>query len=149
MSLISDLRAYYHYFLRVFAGFITASNPVSPQAILTGEPPKSRFRLDNDSSDILTLPDGRKLGYAQYGSLTGRPILYLHGLPGSRLEAAAYDELGLKLGARIIATDRPGYGWSSLHPGRMLLDYPKDLEHLTKHLELDDYSILVRATCSP
>jgi hypothetical protein len=146
MSLISDLRAY---LLRVFASFTTANNPVSPQAVLTGEPPKSRFRLDNDSSDTLTLPDGRKLGYAQYGLLTGRPILYLHGLPGSRLEAASYDELGLKLGARIIAADRPGIGWSSPHPGRTLLDYPKDLEHLAKHLELDDYSVLVRATCSP
>lgn len=122
---------------------------ISDLAALTGEPPKPRYRLDDNSSDTLTLPDGRKLGYAQYGSLTGRPILYQHGLPGSRLEAAGYDELGLKLGARIIAADRPGYGWSSPHPGRTLLDFPKDLEHLAKHLELDDYSVLVRATCSP
>jgi len=136
------------YLLQVFASFTTANNPVSPQAVLTSEPPKSRFRLDNDSSDTLTLPDGRKLGYAQYGSLTGQPILYLHGLPGSHLEAAGYDELGLKLSARIIAADRPGIGWSSPHPGRILLDYPKDLEHLAKHLELDDYGVLVRATCS-
>lgn len=146
MSPISDLRAY---LLRVFTSFTTANNPDSPQAVLTGEPPKSRFRLDNDSSDTLTLPDGRKLGYAQYGSLTGQPILYLHGLPGSRLEAAGYNELGLKLGARIIAADRPGIGWSSPHPGRTLLDYPKDLKHLAKHLELDNYSVLVWAICSP
>jgi hypothetical protein len=146
MSLISDWRAY---FLRAFANFITTNNSVSPQAVLTGEPPEWRFRLDNDGSDIFILPDGRKLGYAQYGSLTGRPIIYLHGLPGSRLEAATYDELGLKLGARIIAADRPGIGWSSPLPGRTLLDYPKDLEHLAKHLELDEYSILVRTMFSP
>ena len=146
ISLISDLRAY---LLRVFASFTTTNNPVSSPAAPTGESPKLRFRLDNDGSDTLTLPDGRKLGYAQYGSQTGRAILYLHGLPGSRIEAACFDELGLELGARIIAADRPGIGWSSPHPGRTLLDHPKDLEHLAKHLELDDYSVLVRATCYP
>jgi hypothetical protein len=146
MSLISDLRAY---LLRVYASFTTTNPPVSPPAAPTGEPPKCRYRLDNDTSDTLTLPDGRKLGYAQYGSPTGRPILYLHGLPGSRIEAACFDELGLKLGARIIAADRPGIGWSSPHPGRTLLDYPKDSEHLAGHLELDEYSVLVRAPCRP
>ncbi|PVH91920.1 alpha/beta hydrolase fold protein [Periconia macrospinosa] len=139
MSLISHLRLY---LLRAFASSTTTNNPVSAPAALTDEPPKSRFRTDNDSSDTLTLPDGRKLGYAQYGSLMGRPIFFLHGLPGSRLEAAGFDELGLELGARIIAVDRPGIGWSSPHPGRTLLDHPKDLEHLAKHLELDHYSVL-------
>ena len=143
MSLISDSRAYLR---RVYAGVTTGHKPVSPQVAPTDETPESQFRLDNDSSDTLVLPDGRKLGYAQYGSLTGRPILYLHGIPGSRVEAACLDELGLELGARIIAADRPGIGWSSPHPGRRLLDHPKDLEHLAKHLGLDDYSILVRAT---
>lgn len=143
MFLISSLKAY---FSQVYASFTTANNLVSPQAVLTDEPYKSRYRMDNGSSDTFILPDGRKLGYAQYGSLKGRPILYLHGLPGSRLEAAGYDELGLKLGARIIAADRPGYGWSSPHPGRTLLDYPKDLEHLAKYLELNSYGVLVWAT---
>jgi hypothetical protein len=145
MSLISDLGAY---LLRVFAIFTTANDPVSSQAGPTSEPTQSRYRLDNDSSATIILPDGRKLGYAQYGLLTGRPVLYLNGRPGSRLEDASYNELSLKLGARIIAADRPGMGWSSPHPGRTLLDYPKDLEQLAKHLELDEYGVLVRATCS-
>jgi alpha/beta hydrolase fold len=148
MSLISDFSAYLR---RVFASFTTTTtnNPVSAPAALTSEPsiPRSHFRLDNDSSDTLTLPDGRKLGYAQYGSLTGQAILYQHGLPGSRIEAAFYHDLGVELGARIIAVDRPGMGWSSPNPGRTLLDHPKDLEQLAKHLSLDDYSVLVRATC--
>jgi pimeloyl-ACP methyl ester carboxylesterase len=41
--------------------------------------------------------------------------------------------------------DRPGIGWSSPQPERTLLDHPKDLEQLAKHLELNKYSILVRA----
>ncbi|KAF1844476.1 alpha/beta-hydrolase [Cucurbitaria berberidis CBS 394.84] len=136
LSLGSGLRAH---LLRLFS--LTASNPISTPTTLRGEA-KCRFRLDTDSSDTFTLLDGRKLGYAQYGSLTGRPILYLHGLPGSRLEAATYHDLGLELGARIVATDRPGIGWSSPHPGQTLLDLPKDLEELAKHLALSDYAIM-------
>jgi hypothetical protein len=144
MSLISNLKAY---LLQLIPSFLTPNNPISSPTAPTVEPHKSNYRLDIDSSDTITLPDGRKLGYAQYGSLTGRPILYLHGLPGSRLEAAGYDELGLKLGARIIATDRPGIGWSSPQPSRKLLDFPKDLVHLADHLKLDEYSVLVRTAC--
>ncbi|KAK2806368.1 hypothetical protein FQN51_007412 [Onygenales sp. PD_10] len=118
----------------------TASTPAAPPA--ESEPPKQNFRLDNDSSATLTLPDGRKLGYAQYGSLTGRPIFYLHGLPGSRLEAAALDQLGLELGARVISVDRPGIGWSSPQPDRKLLDHPRDIGHLADHLGLDCYSVM-------
>ena len=127
----------------IFASFTRNDRIVDTPRALAGEPPKCAFRLDTDSSDTVTLPDGRKMGYAQYGSLTGKAILYLHGLPGSRIEAASYHDLGLELGVRIIATDRPGIGWSSHHPGRTLLDFPKDLEQLTKHLELDEYSVLV------
>ena len=142
MSPLSDLRAY---LLRVFTLSTTTNSPASPPTTLTDEqePRKCRFRLDNDSSATLILADGRKLGYAQYGSLTGRPIFYLHGLPGSRIEAAFFHEMGLKLDARIIGVDRPSIGWSSPQPSRILLDHPKDLEQLAKHLELDDYSILV------
>ncbi|PGH30333.1 hypothetical protein GX50_06891 [[Emmonsia] crescens] len=139
MSPISYLRAF---FLRPSESSTTTENAVNTPAAPSDELPKSRFRLDNGSSDTFTLPDGRKLGYAQYGSLTGRPVLYQHGLPGSRIEAASFDELGQKYGARIIATDRPGIGWSSPHPGRTLLDHPKDLECLAKHLELDEYCVL-------
>ncbi|EGE84909.2 alpha/beta hydrolase fold containing protein [Blastomyces dermatitidis ATCC 18188] len=65
-----------------------------------------RPSVDSTSNyNTLTLPDARKLGYAQYGSLTWRPILYQHGLPGSRIEAAVFDELGEKYAVRIIAID--------------------------------------------
>jgi hypothetical protein len=130
------------YILRLF-GFLSIT---PPQVARRSRPQneKCRFRLDNDSSDTLTLPDGRKLGYAQYGSLKGKSVFYLHGLPGSRIEGTWFHDLGLKLGARIIAADRPGYGWSSPHPGRTLLDFTKDLESLAKHLGIEKYAVLVR-----
>jgi len=144
MSLISDLKAA---ILRLFTSYPTPHNRVTPPtaATPTSSPHTCRFRLDTSSSGTLTLPDGRKLGYAQYGSLTGpRAILYQHGFPGSRLEAAAWDELGLKYGVHIIATDRPGIGLSSPHPGRTLLDHAKDVEFLAEDLGLEEYCVMVR-----
>ncbi|OCK75658.1 alpha/beta-hydrolase [Lepidopterella palustris CBS 459.81] len=138
-SLILELGAYLY---GLFANFTTSNAPVNAPAAIISKPYKSRIRLDNDASATFTLPDGRKLGYAQYGSLTGRAFFYLHGHPGSRMEAAWFEELCLKLGARIIGVDRPGIGWSSPHPGGTLLDHPKDIEHLAQHLELDSYGIL-------
>lgn len=96
-----------------------------------------------DTSDTLTLADGRKLGYSQFGLATGKPIFYCHGLPGSRVEAGHLHEAALDVGARIIATDRPGMGLSTPQPGRTLLDHPKDLEHLATHLKLKEYGVLV------
>jgi pimeloyl-ACP methyl ester carboxylesterase len=131
---------------RLLPSLATTDKSVSTPTALTTEPHKCRFRLDNDSADTLTLPDGRRLGYAQYGSLTQRAVFYLHGLPGSRTEGAYFHDLGLESGTRIVAMDRPGIGLSSPHPNRTLLDLPKDLECLAKHLELEEYAVLVRGT---
>lgn len=125
-----------HYFAK---SKIQSSIIVDPQL----EHSKCTYILDNSKSDIFILPDGRKLGYAQYGSPTGCAILYQHGLPGSRIEAAASHDLAIELNARIIAIERPGYGWSSPHPTRTILDWPKDVECLADHLGLEEYSVLV------
>ncbi|MCJ1336017.1 hypothetical protein MMC09_001292 [Bachmanniomyces sp. S44760] len=115
-----------------------------PASVVIEDPVKCRYRLDNDSSATLTLPDGRKLGYAQYGlqSDKAHAILYLHGLPGARLEIAFLDEIATRLEARIIAVDRPGYGWSSPHPNRTIRDHVKDVEYLAEQLELESYAAL-------
>jgi hypothetical protein len=117
------------------------SSSTNTESLITNKP--CRYRLDNDTSATLILPDGRKLGYALYGSPTGKAVLYQHGFPGSRIEAAQHDDLCKELGLRIIAIDRPGIGWSSPHPGSKLLDWPKDVERLTEHLGLEAYSVMV------
>lgn len=143
MPIFSDLKAY----LYGLFGSSAADNSARPP---TQETPTSPTRLLEDdidnNSDTILLPDGRKLGYAQYGSPTGRAVFFMHGHPGSRLEGAHLHDLGLKLGARIIAPDRPGIGLSSPQPGRTLLDYPKDVERLADHLKLERYGVLVRAS---
>ncbi|KAI0817444.1 alpha/beta hydrolase fold protein [Xylaria sp. FL0064] len=102
----------------------------------------NRYRLDTDSSATLTLPDGRTLGYAQYGVLTGPAIFYMHGLPGSRMEGALFDAPAITPLARIIGIDRPSYGLSSPQPDRTILDHTKDVEYLAKHLSIDSYGVL-------
>lgn len=58
---------------------------------------------------VLPLPDGRRLGWAEYGDPTGTPVVFLHGTPNSRLFHPPDEVLD---GIRLITFDRPGYGLS-------------------------------------
>ncbi len=73
------------------------------------------------------LRDGRTLGYAEFGTPDGEPLFYFHGFPGSRLEAELAHAAALRLGVRVIALDRPGYGLSGFKPNRTILDWPDDV----------------------
>lgn len=102
--------------------------------------PKSEYRIDQQ----ITLADGRKLGYSEYGAPDGKPVLYFHGSPGSRISWPAFnpDDHAARLNARIIAVDRPGYGLSDAKRGRTLLDWPDDVVELADALALDQFSVL-------
>jgi pimeloyl-ACP methyl ester carboxylesterase len=82
------------------------------------------------------------LGFAEYGSPAGVPVMYFTGGNNSRLEAALLDSTALELDARIIATDRPGFGMSTFQPGRSLLDWPDDVRELADSLGLDRFHVL-------
>ena len=56
------------------------------------------------------LPDGRLLGFAEYGYPSGKPLLFFHGFPTSRLEASSGDDAARRRKLRLISIDRPGYG---------------------------------------
>ena len=59
----------------------------------------------------ITLSDGRKLAFAEYGAdQHGKPIFYQHGWPSSRLEGVNFAEAAAKSNGRLIAIDRPGVG---------------------------------------
>lgn len=61
----------------------------------TKDVPTVRPGLEANAQDQLTLspPDGLVLGYAEYGSPNGFPILFFHGYPSSRLEARGIDTI--------------------------------------------------------
>lgn len=96
----------------------------------------------NRTAQGFLLPDGRQLGYAEYGKPDGFPVFLFHGTPGSRLWFMEDDAEAHALGVRLIATDRPGYGLSDPKPGRSILDYPKDIEALADGLGIERFSLI-------
>ena len=90
----------------------------------------------------LELRDGRKLGYAQYGDPSGQPVLFFHGFPGSRLFGKVADGPGTRIGVRLIALDRPGWGLSDFKPGRTVLDWADDVSEAADRLGIDRFAVL-------
>lgn len=99
----------------------------------------------------IRLPDGRFLGFDQYGRADGRPLFYIHGSPSSRLEFRIFgsDALVQSLNARLIAVDRPGIGLSSFQPNRRLLDFPIDLLALADYLKIEKFSVFAYSLGGP
>ena len=91
----------------------------------------------NREDQTLTLPDSRKLGFAEYGS--GTPLLYFHGHPCSRLEARY---LAGREGIRVIGIDRPGMGLSSYQPKRTLISWADDVVSLADSLGLEKFAVV-------
>ncbi|UCC40416.1 MAG: alpha/beta hydrolase [Candidatus Aminicenantes bacterium] len=92
--------------------------------------------------NILLLPDGRQLGYAEYGDPKGKTIFEFHGNPSSRLGSILFDEAARRLGVRIIGIDRPGMGLSDYKHGRKLLEWPDDVIELANALDIDRFPIV-------
>lgn len=90
----------------------------------------------------VSLPDGRQLGYAEYGRPAGEPVFYFHGFPGSRLEARLLHAGAEKAGVRIIAPDRPGCGLSTYQAQRTLLDWPADVAALADALKIASFGVV-------
>lgn len=92
----------------------------------------------------IVLRDGRKLGCCEYGDLAGKPVIFMHGFPGSRLDWPMFDpeDKAKQLHARVVAVDRPGMGLSDYKRGRELLDWPDDVTELADALELDRFAVL-------
>jgi pimeloyl-ACP methyl ester carboxylesterase len=90
---------------------------------------------------IHKLPDGRDLGYAEYGDPQGTPIFFIHGSPGSRLFHPPND-VTKRLGVRLICAERPGYGDSTFQPNRRLLDWPQDIASLADALKFDKFAVV-------
>ena len=90
------------------------------------------------------LRDGRALGYAEWGAGDGSPLMYFHGLPGSRLDLAAdgFKAGAREAGVRAIAVDRPGFGLSDFQRKRRYLDWPGDVTQLADALELERFGVL-------
>jgi pimeloyl-ACP methyl ester carboxylesterase len=89
------------------------------------------------------LSDGSSIGYAEYGDPQGRPVLHLHGLPSSRLEANNPDmsEVAARLNVRLLVPDRPGIGLSDFKP-YTIGNYPDMVATFADKLGLDRFAVM-------
>ena len=110
--------------------------------MVPGQPPPDEPRL-------LTRPGGRRLAYSELGDPQGCPVLYCHGFPSSRREALLLLPTARRLGIRILAPDRPGYGDSDRQPHRTFADSADDLAALADHLGLARFALLAVSGGAP
>ena len=87
-------------------------------------------------------PDGRVVTWATWGDPDGRPLLALHGTPGSRLDRSPDPGLFERVGAHVVTFDRPGYGRSSVHPTRSVLSVADDAVAVADALGWDRFTVL-------
>jgi pimeloyl-ACP methyl ester carboxylesterase len=90
----------------------------------------------------ITLPDGRRLAYEEYGDPSGTPVVNCHGGLTSRLDVGRCADVAARAGIRLISPDRPGIGRSDPKPDRTLLDWPNDVAALADALGVGRFGVL-------
>jgi pimeloyl-ACP methyl ester carboxylesterase len=89
----------------------------------------------------VTLSDGRRLGFAEYGDPEGRPVFWFHGTPGARrqvpLEAR---RVAAERGVRLIAVERPGVGASTPHTYERISEWAADIAEVADRLGVDRFA---------
>lgn len=94
------------------------------------------------SVSVLTTVDGRTLAYEEVGDPAGAPVFSLHGTPGCRLSGRHPDPSRVsEAGLRLISYDRPGYGGSSRHRGRRVVDCASDIAAIADELEIARFAV--------
>ncbi len=82
------------------------------------------------------------MAWYEFGAPAGRPVFYLHGFPGSGVEAALGAEAAAAANVRLIGIDRPGFGLSDPHQGRTIDSLADDVVALADSLGFDRFGVL-------
>lgn len=86
--------------------------------------------------------DGRQVTYLARGPADGRAVLYLHGMPSSRLEQRLFpDDALAQAGIRLISFDRPGWGRTDAVPGDRIAR-SRDALAVADHFGLAQFSLM-------
>lgn len=105
--------------------------------------------IQETKNKYIQLVDGRKLGYAEYGITSGKPVLFFHGTPGSSRLHPDLAKIAAQNDVRLIAVDRPGYGLSDSQAKRTFLSFADDINALTHFLGVKKFSIIGFSGGSP
>lgn len=91
----------------------------------------------------IRLRDGRAIGFAEYGSPLGVPVLWFHGTPGGRHQIPPAARLAAaESGVRLLSLERPGVGTSTRHVYPSILGWADDVEEVTSLLGLRRFALI-------
>lgn len=91
----------------------------------------------------IPLPDGRRLGYGEFGDANGTLVLWFHGTPGAARQVPPVGrQAAEQLGLRLVCIERPGVGASSDHAYRDLREATLDIAVAADHLGHDRFLVL-------
>ena len=89
--------------------------------------------------DVAT-PDGRTLRALEIGAPDAPLVMVHHGTPMSGAIFRPEQESAERLGLRLLAYDRPGYGGSTRQEGRKVADAAADVATILDHLGVDSFA---------
>jgi pimeloyl-ACP methyl ester carboxylesterase len=89
----------------------------------------------------VTTSDGRVLKVREEGDPAGVPVVFLHGMPGSRLLEPTDVLRAQRRGIRLIGYDRPGYGGSTRLAGRNVADCASDVRAIADALGISKLAV--------
>ncbi len=92
---------------------------------------------------LITLTNGRKLGYFEYGDPDGIPAIYCHGSFETGMVSKSQRLHGN--GVRLFAVERPGVGESSPTEDYSPQAYARDLMEFADQLGLRQYAVVGRS----
>lgn len=103
------------------------SRPRSQVASFTGTLSK-KPNTKRGIAEHVRLPDGRSVTFSAAGPEDGFPVVYCHGAIGSpRWHTAGLESVIARLSIRYLVLNRPGFGGSDPSPGRLVVDFARDV----------------------
>jgi pimeloyl-ACP methyl ester carboxylesterase len=87
------------------------------------------------------MADGRIVAVAEWGDADGVPLFALHGTPGGRIAYWSDPTIYARHSLRRLTLDRPGYGESTRHPGRIVADIAPDVEAVADALRVGQFAV--------
>ena len=89
------------------------------------------------------LADGRKLGYAEFGSATGPVVLWFHSTLGARRQMPMVGRRAAeRAGLRVIVVERPGTGWSDSHRYGSVSEWVADMAQVADALDVERLGVV-------
>jgi pimeloyl-ACP methyl ester carboxylesterase len=92
---------------------------------------------------VVTIHDGRRVGYAEFGEPRGRAVVWLHGTPGARRQIPEQARVFAHLhNVRLVGLDRPGIGLSTPYVYPQIRAFASDLASVADALGIDDLGVV-------